>query len=1284
MRHTFSWKHAFAMLAIVCLLSIVAGAALAQEPVEPDPEDVAPEVPVFDLSGSAQEPTEPEPEDAVNPLIVIEPMAAPTGLPVINSPADGSVVTTLDPNFEFGDPASGDVIYYLVWELSQGYFDPSGLFVPYAGQTPKISKFVNAAGTEVDSPITGTTSTAGASGYTVFESPLTTVPSGGLTNGLRYILQASFANADGIGPWAQSVFTVDVASVSPASGSTVITTTPLITWPDSGATYYHFLAATPDSNAPDGFSYFSYWLPNFGADICSALPPGPGQPSCSASFKASDICADGQCKARPNVELDYDFFGNYELGTFTVNLYAIANNSATVSFAELNTALSGSPLTSFSIASPGVQADANTGPTEGRPGFTVNRVGQTVDEILPAAVNLLGFTQTVYPDYYQIFIFDDEGFFQDEWFWVSNPADYPSGTNPCVDASSNPAPCTLIAYDGVQEGLYNGDYQYVARGYSSILDGYTPFSDIGSFTINEVAPLAEETVVAGFYELIGPDSDAPQPYGLTSTWLPCDTDGGNPYCESNHPYIHIAVNVGGDSGDWIGIAQIPADYATDETAFDEIYFNYFNVYQPQYPDASGIGEYWQCGQYFGAGAFTSTTCFFRAGILDEDGALDDADGYLLFTGSYGPGGASTGGVGGSGFSVTEFATQAPDPVENIGVDLAGVAPLTFTYLDLPGFTQTLLTGVPKFYWDDQPSAEFYGILVYVPETSANGFYQAGDILAGGDYDDDGEVENFEWVDADSICDGDGHCAYQFAGSNAPFYDNGKYTVYVVYYDGALSEFASLDFTVDEPAAAAPLSNTLDVYVIEGLTGTLLPIFEWGHVQGNDFYNLQVFDSSNTPLLGVDYTGDGAADGLWYAAAQICHIDEVLDENGDPVFVDVDPFETGFPFSTQQLGIFCTVDTYDELLGGNFDVLLSPDTYTFQIDSFGPGSPNIVEGPSETFVIPDIDNVEVVGIYPTNGAALTHTNVPTFYWESAPGVSWYQVFVGHDLSQTLGGSDYLPMIFTYVYRPYAANDAEIDDFFDNGIIPCYAQNGIWVDDEYRAFDSPKDVCSLSYSPYASGSPFNYYDTPFYFDGEFEWYIEPLESDFSGGYDGLGTFTVDLGPGDPVIHSLDCGFFCFNPGIRGVGDFYNTLLDGSLFDSLRAIDWYPPQSDYARTETLAYVVDITDVASGADLDVPVELDIDGDGVTETLMLNSDLGGVILPEWVNCDAQGNFYCRLPVSVEYFTAYGVYEVKIGVVSQGGLNWNGPEPIISSFTGFLYPPTDGSFGKTSAKFTKL
>lgn len=1207
MSTSFSWRHALALLAIVCLLSIVAGAVLAQD----EPELPEPDVPVFDLSGSAAEPAqEPDSPPAANPFVVIEP-AVVTDEPSNLVPADGSIVTTENVNFSANLPAGATGLEAEVYQRSDMYFNElTGEWMPFPGVTP----------------LTPTTATAPAS----LLQPQADAGSLALVDGIAYVWQVRGTDGVSSGPWAQALFTIDVPEVSPTLTDTVITTTPLVTWPEtSGADWYNVVAVAGDINGNYVVGW-NNWYPNVDKSY----------PSLGLAFEG--ICENGQCKVRPETELTQDLYtGEILIGNVPVQIYAATFSETTLTLSDY------ALVTEFIISAPQVSVTPDGGVTPGRPNFTATRPGQTVDEILPAQVNLLGVTETIYPDFIEIYLLDADtfAFVGSEWYYVANGG----ATSPCLDGG-NPAPCELEAFDGLQELLYNGNYLYAARGYSSLLDGYTPYAlgpGTSTFTIDEDPPTADSLAVAGIYEYLG-DDDFGSPFGLTDTWVPCATEG----CDSTRPYFHIAVNQGSFSGDWIGIAIV-----NDDLSF--IYFNYFNV--NDFFGGSGYGEYWNCGFGFGGGFFDFTSCFFRPGVLPEDGGMFSGDNYTIYVGSYGPGGASTGGT--FGFTTREFSTLASDPVENLAVDLEGLTATTFTSADFPGFTETLFTGVPKFSWNDQPTALFYEVEIVAAEDIGFGsvtFYNTGDTVYGPEW----LIIGSGGLDCQNI-GGSDICAFQYL--DAPWLPNGNYTAIVNYYDGGYSQDATLNFTIDAPPPAAPLTNTMSVYIDEQLTGTVLPIFEWVHQQGNDFYNLQVFDDAGTPLLGVDYTGDGLDDGLWYAASDICGIDfAYVDSSFNSVYQ-----------------IFCQVDLFDYLLESfDSDAFLLEGTYTWQVNSFGPGDPNdsVKEGPIATFTLAGADTTEPQPLYPTyrdSGNVLqsypvTYTNAPTFYWEASDNASWYQVYVGRNVGQALGEIEYETYIFGYFYRPIATDDGDIEAYFENGIQPCYANHEPIVvgEDEngfldFMSVDPDTIVCELRYSP--NGNPIRYYNDPLLAnDPEFEWFVQPLgggEADIFGNWATMGSFPVNIGPSAPVWHGgdfFDFDTFTFYNGMEGN---FQTL-NGGLYEDLNTISFEAPKSDRYGTETLAYIVTIYDTASNQ----PVFVDV---------YFPSDLG---------CGPFDDF-CLLSLADEdvQLSPYGVYEVEVAVIGQGEIDWSDPDNLkLKDPGGIIYPPANGSYGPPRAKFTKL
>jgi hypothetical protein len=350
-----------------------------------------------------------------------------------------------------------------------------------------------------------------------------------------------------------------------------------------------------------------------------------------------------------------------------------------------------------------------------------------------------------------------------------------------------------------------------------------------------------------------------------------------------------------------------------------------------------------------------------------------------------------------------------------------------------------------------------------------------------------------------------------------------------------------------------------------------------------------------------------------------------------------------------------------------------------VNAFGPGDPNdgIAEGTPQPFSIDGADTTPPVAIWPLPASlthTLTRTNVPTFYWEASENASWYQIFVGRNVGTVLGVPEYEQYVLGYFYRPIAEDFEQLADYNQNGINPCYDNYGLipagWVGgvQQFIQPDPETVVCSLSYSPGSSlFNAVNFYSDPLIAnDNNYEWYVQPLgagEPDLFGNWQTMGDFAVQIPASDPVWHGSQGTFNgVFQSRMAANSNNSSNTLNNGLFENVNSILWGRPSSDTGGTETLAYEVTIYDTASNLPIFGP------------EYYLSSD---------VNCDSGQSSTCRLNLDGEVeLSPYGVYEVLVGVIGQGEINWADADNLI--LLDIVHPPTDGSFGPARAKFTKL
>ncbi len=614
---------------------------------------------------------------------------------------------------------------------------------------------------------------------------------------------------------AVSVFPIEASSLAPQAlsptfkitpnlSSTVISTTPLVTWAENDPTvsWYRLLAAAYDplDNNKFAVSWDQYY------------------PTKNVSG-AEGICdTNGLCQVRPNTDLTFGL-AQYAgvstapviLGDARVDLYMLAFGPAP-NYTLLTNLSTLAPFTSFPIKAPSVTIDVNGGPNPTVPGASVNRVGQGVKQYQPASVVTLPMTTTIYHDFYRIAAVQSGQITFDSWYRVKSPA---STTVPCVDGSSKVIPCVLEQVDN-KYFIQGGQMAFYVQGYNSTLNAFSPWASAGSHTIPTVAPPANSIVVAGLYEDIGGN-----PLSLTSTWTPCATSGSSVTCKSSQPYVHIALDQnGGFSGNWIQIISIKnSQTITSNTWFERNGQNKFPLLPAN--DTSSL----QCGSNYG-GLGLTTTCFFRPSsqIRLEKGAQ-----YGLWLRGY------TTSLNNqlSGF-VNQNFNIAPSS-EATGVKVSTVFALTGTFPDssAPSFTNTLITNAPVISWDEIPQAEW--VLLRISNPANQLIWQ-------------GEIQG--WVstkDPRIRCQG-GVCRFFDTSTSGPILTNGAYFLSFGYYDGDVSSNAVTPFNISSPGPQPPALDKMVVSNNENLVGTLIPDFEWPHSQGNNWYELSITDATNTKVL----------------------------------------------------------------------------------------------------------------------------------------------------------------------------------------------------------------------------------------------------------------------------------------------------------------------------------------------------------------------------------------------------------------------------------------------------
>lgn len=955
MFQSFTWKHALVLLLTAGLLSLFAGAVLAQD--EPDlPE---PDIPVFDLSGSAAEPAQepdlPEPDVPVFDLQrtgAAEPTVAGTPANLVPSGVLSSLTTTYSWNAVTGN---GAISYQ--WEL----YDSSAI-----------------------QPLTGTGNFQLLPGAIPLASVTTTEtshdPGMTLADGKRYLWRVRGVDNDGPGEWAQAVFIVDVPRVYPAQDQEVITTTPVISWlPVPGAQFYNLEAVVRPVNATGSGNTRTPW---------SNWYAGEDIPASVYGVAFESVCANGQCKVRPENELvPVDLVGRGDIFVQIRFRHYIPGPNNT-----LGTISDFSVLTEFTIlAPPQITIHIGGGEKPGRPSFTTSRFERLAE-------NIEGLTFTARPDYYRLVSYNPNAiapFFQivDQWFTL--------GT---CDASDI---CALVPV-APRHGLhYTGQYDLYSRGYVLGENSYTMWginnTDIVINTGNTPLPSANDLVLLGLYEQIGSQALNPNPSAPFSEWAACGIPTGatEPACNSSRPILHFQVNASGDSGEWINIIT------WDRDRLEIAYNNWLNVYQPQTSPQDRV--YWNCQPNSGAldgGAwqYPALTCFFQPGLINDlqDGALDKGTRYTWYMSSYGPTGLATGGIANTGYigpdtpsdpsDIANFRIVGANPPTNLGVTLQAPADLTTTLVNYvgetytPPITATLFTGEPRFYWQEVPSASFYQLEV---RTGAGENVPVGGIADLGWY----LIGN----SPNQVRCADGICSLTPGPGTNFFVLNGNYEWTVRYWDGGLSEFApDQAMPVQIGPAQAVNLDSMQVYLNEVLTGTITPRFRWEHAQNNTWYNIRVFDSTGDDLWEMI---PGVVPGVWFRALDICG--PVI---GEGMICDVRP----------ELQYF--------LLKGN---------YTWTVTGF---SPNLSQAASQpaSFSVSDLATGQFEPLYPAiegpplAARTLTDTVKLNLVFERADNASWYNMLVIAKNSDGTYGDIvvfdwyYLPEVGLYQYPADALN------------------------------------------------------------------------------------------------------------------------------------------------------------------------------------------------------------------------------------------------------------------------
>lgn len=968
MLKSFTWKHALALLVMVCLLSLLAGAVLAQD--EPDlPE---PEVPVFDLSGSVAEPAEdpvppaaevpvfdlrganadsPEPDlpEAANPLgSAYDPAAASTPINLMPN----TIVPTLTATYTWGAVTGSGTITY-EWEL-YGMDDiqpltATGGFTLKPGALP-ISSAIGFTPTTFDSAYP-------------------------LADGKRFLWRVRGVDNDGPGEWSQATFIVDVPRVYPEDGQEVITTTPVISWlPVQNAQFYNLEAVVHPVNAP-GTTRIPWTNWYAAEDIPQAV----------YGIAFEGICAFEQCKVRPENELiPVDLVGQGDVEVeIRIRHYVPGPNNT------VGTISNWSVLTTFTIlVPPQINVTLQTGENAGRPTFTAPRFERPAEDIS-------GLTFTARPDYYRLISYNPNAIidlFQivDQWFTL--------GTCDTNDI------CQLIPVEGRHKLHYEGNYQLYSRGYILGSNSYTTWGIGNNFAIttaNTPRPDASDMQFLGLYEQVGSQALNPNPMSQFSEWVPCAAGTDGPVCNSSRPILHFQVNATNYSGEWINII------AWDRDRLELAYNMWLNAEEPQTSPQDRV--YWNCKQNSGALSgggwqYPETTCFFQPGLINDlnDGALDKGTRYTWYMSSYGPTGQATGGIANSGYigpdtpsdpnDIANFRILGANPPTGLGVTLEAPDDLTSTLVNftgthyVPPVTATLFTGEPRFYWNEVPSASFYQLQV---QTSTG-----DDVPVGG-------IADLGWYLIGNgpnmvRCD-NGVCSLTPGPGTNFFVLNGNYEWTVRYWDGALSEFApEAPMAVSIGPAQAPVLSSMQVFLNETLTGTITPVFRWQHAQNNTWYNIRVFNSSGQDMWEQI---PGVVDGVWFRALDICH--PVI---GQGMVCEVRP----------ELIYFA--------LEGN---------YTWTVTGFSPDLSQAQSQPAN-FSVNDDPTGQFTPLYPVTDApqplirTLTDTVKFELIFERSPNASWYNVLLIEKDSAGVYGDIivfdwyYLPEVGEYQYPAGALN------------------------------------------------------------------------------------------------------------------------------------------------------------------------------------------------------------------------------------------------------------------------
>ncbi len=347
--------------------------------------------------------------------------------------------------------------------------------------------------------------------------------------------------------------------------------------------------------------------------------------------------------------------------------------------------------------------------------------------------------------------------------------------------------------------LYNNlAYTLYVNAYTEDL-GYSAWSIGQEFAVHAPAPSVDWLRVLGVHDRVVLGQ-------TTTTRTPCILTGHSQACGQALPYVEVAYDVGGYSGEWLRIVV----YEPDSKAI--VHDKWVNVRD----DVT-------CNHSVDLGGQPGTSCIHL--LTDYPGTGN----YIIYVSSYGSGGYSTGGIVGY-TNPDDTKHKAYFTIGLLDMQVTGLATTTsIPYVKTGGMTTSMvISGEVTFSWDHEPSALWYHLKV----------------------DQDGGAYFDKWykVGTDVICVS-GRCSLL---TDQEFV-NGQYEWTMGFWDGKLSRESQMaQFGIQGDRADLPVINEFAVSVSELIESNTAPQFEWSHVENATWYQLYVQTAAGEQVILEDY------------------------------------------------------------------------------------------------------------------------------------------------------------------------------------------------------------------------------------------------------------------------------------------------------------------------------------------------------------------------------------------------------------------------------------------------